>query len=67
MKMSQSEVNYEVVNVRLDLTVRQAAEIRHILFEAQRGYSLEFVPERINGIREVIQQLDDSIGAVIGA
>jgi hypothetical protein len=56
--MSQSEVNYEVVNVRLDLTVRQAEEIRDILFEAQRGYSLEFVPERINGIREVIQQLD---------
>jgi len=65
MKMSQSEVNYEVVNVRLDLTVRQAAEIRHILFEAQRGYSLEFVPERINGIRDVIKLIDDEIGKVV--
>jgi len=63
--MSQSEVNYEVVNVRLDLTVRQAAEIRHILFEAQRGYSLEFVPERINDIRDVIKLIDDEIGKVV--
>jgi len=63
--MSQSEVNYEVVNVRLDLTVRQAAEIRHILFEEQRGYSLEFVPERINDIRDVIKLIDDEIGKVV--
>jgi hypothetical protein len=63
--MSQSEINYEVVNVRLDLTVRQAAEIRHILFEAQRGYGLEFVPERIDEIRDVIKLIDDEIEKVV--
>jgi hypothetical protein len=57
--------NYEVVNVRLDLTVRQAAEIRQILFDAQRGYGLEFVPERISEIREVIQLIDTEIEKVV--
>jgi hypothetical protein len=59
--MSQSEVNYEVVNIQLDLTVYQAAEIRRILFEAQQGYGLSHVPERISGVREVIESLDRKI------
>ena len=63
--MSQSEVDYEVVNIHLDLNVYQAAEIRHILFEAQRGYSLEFVPERIDEIRDVIKLIDDEIEKVV--
>ena len=59
--MSQSEVNYEVVNIQLDLNVYQAAEIRRILFEAQKGYGLQHVPERISGVREVIESLDRKI------
>lgn len=58
-------MSYEVVNVRLDLTVRQAAEIRRILFDSQRGYSLEFVPERINEIRDVIKIIDTEIDKVV--
>ena len=63
--MSQSEVNYEVVNIQLDLTVYQAAEIRRILFDAQQGYSLSHVPERISGIREVIESLVRKIQYVV--
>ncbi len=63
--MSQSEVNYEVVNVRLDLTVSQAEEIRHILLEAQRAYGLQLVPERIVEIRDVIKLIDDEISKVV--
>jgi hypothetical protein len=37
-----------------------------VLFEAQRGYGLEYTPERIVDIRSVIQDLDDNIGSVLG-
>jgi hypothetical protein len=63
--MSQSEDNYEVVNVRLDMTVYQAAEVRKILFESQKGYGLQHVPERISGVREVIRDLDSAIEDVV--
>jgi len=63
--MSQSEVDYEVVNIHLDLNVYQAAEIRRILFDAQKGYGLQHVPERISGIREVIESLDRKIQYVV--
>ena len=63
--MSQSEDNYEVVNVRLDMTVYQAAEVRKILFESQNGYGLQHVPERISGVREVIRDLDSAIEDVV--
>ena len=53
------------VTVKLD--VRAAAAVRQVLFEAQRGYGLEHTPERIVDIRSVIQDLDESIGAVLGA
>ena len=59
--MSQSEDNYEVVNIQLSLNVYQAAEVRRILFEAQKGYGLQYVPERISGVREVIESLDRKI------
>jgi hypothetical protein len=54
------------VTVKMD--VRSAAAVRQILFEAQRGYTYDevSVPPRIADVREVIQQLDDSIGAVVG-
>ena len=63
--MSQSEDNYEVVNVRLDMTVYQASEVRKILFESQKGYGLQHVPERISGVREVIRDLDSAIEDVV--
>ena len=51
------------VTVKMD--VRAAAAVRQVLFEAQKGYGLEHVPERIVDIRSVIQSLDDSISSVI--
>ena len=51
------------VTVKLD--VRAAAAVRQVLFEAQRGYGLEYIPERIVDIRSVIQTLDDSISDVV--
>ena len=54
--------------VTLKLDTRAAAAIRQVLFDAQKGYTYDEVsiPPRIVDIRSVIQQLDDSIGAVIG-
>ena len=54
--------------VTLKLDARAAAAIRQVLFDAQKGYTYDEVsiPPRIVDIRSTIQQLDDSIGAVIG-
>ena len=49
----------------IEVDVYSAAAIRQVLFEAQKGYSYECVPERIIKLREVIKNLDDSIGAVV--
>ena len=55
--------------VTIKMDARQAAAVRQILFDAQKGYTYDevSVPPRISDVREVIQQLDDSIGAVVGA
>jgi hypothetical protein len=55
--------------VTLKLDARAAAAVRQVLFDAQKGYTYneESVPPRVSDIREVIQQLDDSIGTVLGA
>jgi len=55
--------------VTLKLDARAAAAVRQVLFDAQKGYTYDEVsiPPRVVDIRAVIQQLDDSIGAVIGA
>lgn len=47
------------VNVKMEL--RAAAAIRQILFEHQKGYSYEFVPERVVDIRKAIQEIDTQI------
>ena len=52
-------------SVSLNLSVYQAAVIRQILFESQKGYSYEHVPQRIFEIREVITDLDDAISSVV--
>lgn len=49
--------------VTIKMDVRSAAAIRQVLFESQRGYSNEHVPERITDIRAVIEQLDSGIEA----
>ena len=55
--------------VTLKLDARCAAAVRQVLFEAQKGYTYDevSVPPRISDIRGVVQQLDDNIGAVLGA
>jgi hypothetical protein len=55
--------------VTLKVDVRAAAAVRQVLFEAQRGYTYDevSVPPRIADIRSVIQDIDDNIGAVLGA
>jgi len=63
MKMTKEK------QVTLKLDARAAAAVRQVLFDAQKGYTYDEVsiPPRVVDIRAVIQQLDDSIGAVIGA
>jgi len=51
--------------VTLKMDVRSAAAVRQVLFESQKGYGLEYTPERILDIRSVIQSLDDSISSVV--
>ena len=63
MKMTKEK------QVTLKLDARSAAAVRQVLFDAQKGYTYDEVsiPPRVVDIRSTIQQLDDSIGAVIGA
>jgi hypothetical protein len=55
--------------VTLKLDARCAAAVRQVLFDAQKGYTYDevSVPPRVTDIRQVIRDLDDSIGAVLGA
>jgi hypothetical protein len=54
--------------VTIKIDARTAAAVRQVLFDAQKGYTYDevSVPPRVTDIREVIQQLDDNIGAVLG-
>jgi len=54
------------VTVKMD--ARAAAAVRQVLFDAQKGYTYNevSVPPRIADIRSVIQNIDDSIGAILG-
>ena len=54
--------------VTIKMDARTAAAVRQVLFDAQKGYTYDevSVPPRVVDIRGVIQQLDDSIGAVLG-
>jgi hypothetical protein len=53
--------------VTIKMDARQAAAVRQVLFDAQKGYTYDevSVPPRITDIRSVVQQLDDGIGSVI--
>jgi hypothetical protein len=54
--------------ITLNLDARAAAAVRQVLFESQKGYTYDevSVPPRVTDIRVVIQDLDDSISAVLG-
>ena len=52
--------------VNVEMSVRAAAAVRQVLFDAQKGYTTgPSVPERVFEIREVITDLDDAITSVI--
>jgi hypothetical protein len=53
--------------VTIKMDVRSAAAVRQVLFDCQKGYTIDtaIVPERIIEIREVITNLDQSIGEVV--
>ena len=55
--------------VTIKLDVRAAAAVRQVLFDSQKGYTYDemSIPPRIADIRSVIQDIDDNIGAVLGA
>ena len=52
-------------NVTIELDLLSAATARQILFEAQKGYSYEFAPERITVVRNVIKNIDEKIEEVV--
>ena len=52
--------------VTIKMDVRTAAAVRQVLFESQRGYSYEYVPERVAEVRSVIQSIDTELGEVVG-
>ena len=56
----------KLVTIKMD--ARQAAAVRQALFEATKGFTYDptCVPARVLDIREVIRDLDDNIGAVLG-
>ena len=52
--------------VSVEMSVRAAAAVRQVLFDAQKGYTTgPSVPERVFEIREVITDLDDAISSVV--
>jgi hypothetical protein len=54
--------------VTIKMDARQAAAVRQVLFDSQKGYTYDptCVPERVVDIREVIRDIDDNLGAVLG-
>lgn len=58
----------KVKQVTIKMDARCAAAVRQILFDAQKGYTYNevSVPPRITDIRNVIRDIDDNIGSVLG-
>ena len=54
--------------VTIKMDARQAAAVRQVLFESQKGYTYDSnsVPARVADIRDVIRDIDDNLGAVLG-
>ena len=52
--------------VSVEMSIRAAAAVRQVLFDAQKGYTTgPSVPERVFEIREVITDIDDAISQVV--
>ena len=53
--------------VKIELSVYQAAAVRQILFESQKGYTYDelSVPPRVADVRGIIQDLDDKISKIV--
>jgi len=47
--------------VKLSFDVLVAAQVRQVLFDAQKGHSYDFPTTRISNIRKVIEDLDNQI------
>jgi len=47
--------------VTLKMDVGTANAVREAVYQAQKGYSVEYPPIRIVNLREVLQTLDDQI------
>lgn len=52
--------------VTIKMNARTAAAVRQVLFESQRGYSYEYVPERVAEVRTVIQDIDIGLAEIVG-
>ncbi len=53
--------------VTIKMNARTAAAVRQVLFESQRGYSYEYVPERVAEVRSVIQSIDDNLESILNS
>ena len=55
-------------NVTIKMDARQAAAVRQALFEVTKGFTYDptCVPARVVDIRDVIRDIDDNLGAVLG-
>ena len=53
--------------LKIALSVYQAAAVRQILFESQKGYTYDelSVPPRVADVRGIIQDLDDKISKIV--
>ena len=52
--------------VTVNLSTYQAAVVRQVLFEAQKGYAYgPSTPERVLEIREVITDIDDELSQCV--
>jgi hypothetical protein len=47
------------INLKMDIGTANA--VREAVYQAQKGYSVEYPPIRILNLREVLQTLDDQI------
>lgn len=52
--------------VTIKMNARTAAAVRQVLFESQRGYSYEYVPERVAEVRTVIKDIDIGLAEIVG-
>ena len=54
--------------VTIKMDARQAAAVRQVLFESQKGYTYDptCIPPRVADIRDVILDIDDNLSAVLG-